>query len=128
LFFFIHFNSFIYHRNIAVLVNLLKITLVVKRYFALIQQKGGATRYVLVIIGHESATLSKHPLLPLKDYTPQPQIILPLGPGRQPYGAYVGQAAIAWPTANIKTTAASAFFIIISFTCDCFLTAKIPIT
>jgi hypothetical protein len=62
-FFIIHINSFIYHRNIAVFVNLLKITLVVKRNCAY-KQQGGATRYVLVITGHESATLARHPLLP----------------------------------------------------------------
>jgi hypothetical protein len=34
----VHVNSFIYHRNIAVLVNLLKFSLVVKRYCAIKQQ------------------------------------------------------------------------------------------
>lgn len=33
---------------------------------------------------------------------------------------------MAWPTANIKNTAANAFFMVIPFTCDYFLTAKIP--
>lgn len=62
---------------------------------------------------------------PVKLYTPQPQTILPFQPGTQRYGAEIGQDAMAWPTANIKTTAASAFFMVIPFTCGYFSTAKI---
>ena len=110
------------------MVNLLKITLEVKQYLAKIQRR--ARIWQLLQIGWK---LEKTPnccilLRPVNrplTYTPQPQIIFPFQPDTQRYGAEIGQDAMAWPTANIKTTAASAFFMVIPFTCGYFSTAKI---